>query len=206
MRKQASNLIGKLVVTGQEAVQGSSWQMREDIYKEHISADKVPERLPYAIQTTLVELPGWKRFELNTVVRCAGVTEGSMPSMLRRTFVVVYKAKFMDADYLKKSFPNHEAQGVFPRDPNLKDFLKSAPACITSRTRLWGYSSQYSAADCQQVLEDYVMNGGDEGSPTRWSGRRAACRQRLSRLSRVTWQQRSQRAPLLIHLLVTWRD
>ena len=40
--------------------------MREDIYKNNISADKVPERLPYAIDTALVELRGWKRFELNT--------------------------------------------------------------------------------------------------------------------------------------------
>jgi phage/plasmid-associated DNA primase len=69
MRKQAANLVGKIVVTGQESVQGSSRSMREDVYKKHISADKVPERLPYAIQTTLVELRGWKRFELNSLPR-----------------------------------------------------------------------------------------------------------------------------------------
>ena len=72
MRKQAANLVGKIVVTGQESVQGSRRPMREDIYIyiyiyiKHISADKVPERLPYAIHTALVELRGWKRFELNT--------------------------------------------------------------------------------------------------------------------------------------------
>ena len=47
MRKQAANIVGKIVVTGQESVQGSRRSMREDIYKKHISADKVPERLPY---------------------------------------------------------------------------------------------------------------------------------------------------------------
>ena len=49
MRKQAANIVGKIVVTGHESVQGSRRPMREDIYKKHISADKVPERLPYAI-------------------------------------------------------------------------------------------------------------------------------------------------------------
>ena len=67
MRKQAANIVNKLVVTGQEGVQGCTRGMREDVYKKHISADKVPERLPYATQTTLVELRGWKRFELNAL-------------------------------------------------------------------------------------------------------------------------------------------
>ena len=67
MRKQAASMVGKLVVTGQEGVQNARKGMREDIYKKHISADKVPERLPYAIQTTLVELRGLKRFELNSL-------------------------------------------------------------------------------------------------------------------------------------------
>lgn len=72
MRKQAANLVGKIVVTGQESVQGSRRPMREDIYKKHISADKVPERLPFAIHTALVELRGWKRFELNSVPKLLG--------------------------------------------------------------------------------------------------------------------------------------
>ena len=65
MRKQAASLLGRLVVTGQESVQGSRRSMREDVYKKHMSADKLPERLPYAIDTHLVELRGWKRFEIN---------------------------------------------------------------------------------------------------------------------------------------------
>ena len=72
MRKQAANLVGKIVVTGQESVQGSRRPTREDIYIKHISADKVPERLPLAIHTALVELRGWKRFELNTVPKLLG--------------------------------------------------------------------------------------------------------------------------------------
>ncbi|CAE7249566.1 EMB2076, partial [Symbiodinium sp. CCMP2592] len=62
-------MVGKLVVMGQEAVQNAKQGMREDIYKKHISADKVPERLPYAIQTTFVELRSLKRFERNSLPR-----------------------------------------------------------------------------------------------------------------------------------------
>ena len=67
-------LCGKLVTTGQEAVETSKG-MREDLYKKHLSADPVPCRMPYAIVTKLVELTGWKRFELNKVMRFTGVTE-----------------------------------------------------------------------------------------------------------------------------------
>ena len=69
MRKQAASLLGKLVVTGQESAQGSRKGMREDVYKKHMSADKLPERMPYAIETHLVELRGWKRFEFNALPR-----------------------------------------------------------------------------------------------------------------------------------------
>ena len=36
MTKQGASMVGKLVVTGQEAVQNAKQGMREDIYKKHI--------------------------------------------------------------------------------------------------------------------------------------------------------------------------
>jgi len=36
---------------------------------------KVPERLPYAILTRLVELLGWKRFEMNHPPKFTAVSE-----------------------------------------------------------------------------------------------------------------------------------
>lgn len=41
LRKQADSLIGRLVSTGQEAVETNKG-MREDLYKKHLSADPVP--------------------------------------------------------------------------------------------------------------------------------------------------------------------
>ena len=69
MRKQAANMVGKLVVTGQEGVQNAEKACARTCTRNASSADKVPARLPYAIQTTLVELRGLKRFELNSLPR-----------------------------------------------------------------------------------------------------------------------------------------
>ena len=61
LRKQGELLVGKLVVTGQEAVGGSKQGMREDLEKKHISADPIKARLPCSILTRLVELRGCKK-------------------------------------------------------------------------------------------------------------------------------------------------
>lgn len=47
LRKQAERLVGCVVVTGQEAVEGSDRKMREHLYKKHCSANPVAARLPY---------------------------------------------------------------------------------------------------------------------------------------------------------------
>ncbi len=163
LRKQADNLVGRLIVTGQETVEGSSRKMREDLYKKHVSGDPVPARLPYGIVTKLIELPGWKRLELNTLVKFAGVTEANFNSIYRRGWVMQYKARFMDADYLNNSFPDHESVGVFRRDPTLKDFLKSGPAIAATLRKLWGFLMQHSYNDCVSTIESYVVRGGDGG-------------------------------------------
>ena len=73
----------------------------------------------------------------------------------------------MDRDYLKKYIPNHIADGILPRDPTLKKFLHSGPAALSFLTRLWGFMNAYSADRCTQVIEDYVVHGGDEGATER---------------------------------------
>lgn len=55
LRKQADQLVGCVVVTGQEAVEASKGRMREDLFKKHISADPVPARMNYAIITKQVD-------------------------------------------------------------------------------------------------------------------------------------------------------
>ncbi|CAE7715294.1 unnamed protein product [Symbiodinium sp. CCMP2592] len=161
--ENAASLLGKLVVTGQESVQGSRKGMREDVYKKHMSVDKLPEHMPYAIETHLVELRGWKRFEFNTLPRFVGVNEETFDSMFRRSLAVRYKALFMDPEYIQQKIPDAESQGIFPKDPTLKDFLRSKPACLVTLRTMWQFARDHSAADCRNILENYVVGGMDEG-------------------------------------------
>ncbi|CAE7582461.1 unnamed protein product [Symbiodinium sp. CCMP2592] len=137
MRKQAANIVGKIVVTGQESVQGSRRPMREDIYKKHISADKVPE--------------------------FSGVTEETLNSMFRRTAVCKYKSVFVDAARIAGKEKLAAAHGIFPRDPTLKDFLRDGPACLVTLRCLWNYARSRTAFQCRDVLEKYAVRGGDGG-------------------------------------------
>ena len=89
LRKQAETLVGELIVTAQESVEGSSKSVRQDFYKKHMSADHVPARLPNGIFTKLVELVGWKLFEMNSLIKFAGVTNGNFDSIFRRGFATL---------------------------------------------------------------------------------------------------------------------
>ena len=87
MRKQGDSMAGHRVFTGQEAITNAKQKMREDLYKKLLSADPIAVRLPYAIVTKMVELTGWKRFELNMLISFGGVTEANFDSIMRRSCV-----------------------------------------------------------------------------------------------------------------------
>ena len=61
---------------------------------------------------------------MNQSLTFQGVTEETFPSMMRRTQVILLKARFVPADVLAKmSFPGSDAtpHGYFPSDNELKD-------------------------------------------------------------------------------------
>ena len=95
IRKQGENMAGSSVFTGQEAITTAKQKMREDLYKKLLSADPIAVRLPYAIVTKMVELTGWKRFELNMLISFGGVTESNFDSIMRRSCVASLKGKFV---------------------------------------------------------------------------------------------------------------
>merc|ERR1711983_246330 len=113
-RKQCEGLVGKLVVTGQEAPE-SNKGFRDDLYKKHVSGDPVACRSNYAIVTKMLSLHGFKRYELNRAISFSGVSEESFPSILRRSLVIQMKARFWSKNDIRHSCPNgdNEAQGVF---------------------------------------------------------------------------------------------
>ena len=116
MRKQSAHLFNKLVITGQEAVQGSHQKLRQHVFKKHISADPLPQRKNYSIDTHMIELIGLKRYELNNFFSLDGITEENVDSMLRRSAVTMYKSRFYNKEYIQRHVPNAAARGIFPKD------------------------------------------------------------------------------------------
>ena len=158
MRKQAETLVHKAVVTAQEAVEGCGHAMREDLYKKHMSADPIACRLPYAIVTKMVELIGWKRFELNELMKFVGCDETNWWSIMRRSLVIHFQGRFVNSMKINQlGGPAAAAKfGVFLMDNDLKSFLQSEPAAACLFKLVRGCMSDVSSSDMQQILDDYV--------------------------------------------------
>ena len=53
--------------------------------------------------------------------------------------------------------------GVFPKDPDLKQFLLSGPAILAALQIQNAFERQNSKEDCEHLIEDYAYWGGDRG-------------------------------------------
>ena len=53
------------------------------------------------------------------------VKEADIESIIRRSLVIKFRARFFPAVYLRDCLPDHEKYGIFARDPKLSDFLES---------------------------------------------------------------------------------
>ena len=123
-----------------------------------------------------MELTGWKRFETNRVIRFAGVTEDTFHSIFRRSLVIEYKARFYTEQHVLEhhsSIAAAAALGVFPRDPTLKDFLKSGPCVVASLRLLLGWMAEKTEQQRRETIENYAVHGGDGGLTE--ATMRAAC-------------------------------
>ena len=98
-----------MVITGQE-VPNTDKPLREDLYKKVMSGDPVAARLPNAILTKMVTLRGWKRFELNDIMKFHGVSEATFHSIMRRSLVINCKGRFVSAERLAQLPPG--VQGI----------------------------------------------------------------------------------------------
>ena len=77
-------------------------EKRDDFYKKHVSADPIAVRLPYAVVTKLVELKGWKRYEMNKLMTFAGTDGKSFDSIYRRSCVVMMNGQFVNNVVIRK--------------------------------------------------------------------------------------------------------
>ena len=73
LRKQVETFARCIVITGQEAPE-SAKKLHLDLFKKTMSGDGIAGRKPYGYTTKMFQLIGWKRLEVNRMLRFAGVT------------------------------------------------------------------------------------------------------------------------------------
>lgn len=115
------------------------------------------------MMTHMIEWTGFKRFELNQMIRFANVTEDNVNNILRRSLVIVFKSRCMDRLYIDEHHPDATTEGIFARDPDLKEKFKTDQAVAGLLRYLYAFWSHNSKQACLDMLEDYVTNGGDNG-------------------------------------------
>ena len=85
---------------------------------------------------------------------------------MRRALVWVAKGRFVDKESLHASYKDHELDGICLADPDLRTFVTSIPAIVVALVIQHGFESEYSEAQCQRLIEDYVKRGRGGGSMT----------------------------------------
>ena len=146
---------GCFILTAQEKPENAR-KMREDLFKKTMSADGIAGRRPYGMSTRMIELVGWKRYEVNSMVRFSGVTEKTFPSAHRRGFVWLPKARFIDGNFIANQYPDASMDGYFAKDDDLKSFLRSGP-CVAASLRLQhAFESTHDAQACRDLIEAYA--------------------------------------------------
>ena len=161
LRKQVESFVGCMILTGQECPE-TTRRMREDLYKKTMSADGISGRKPYGITTKMFELVGWKRIELNRMMRFQGVTCANFMSILRRSFVWTPKARFLDEEYLTNHYQDAAQDGIFPKNAQLRSLLQSGAAACTFLSLQHGFEKKHSRAQCEAMIEEWVINGADD--------------------------------------------
>jgi len=84
-----------------------------------------------------------------------------------------YRATFIDEVEFRAAPTDNARHGRFPRDQSLRDFLRSGPAVAATIKILWGFMSEKSGDMRVDLIEAYVLRGGDKGLA--WASMRLAC-------------------------------
>ena len=160
LRKQVETFARCVVITGQEAPE-SAKKLHLDLFKKTMSGDGVAGRKPYGFTTRMFQLIGWKRLEVNRMLKFAGVTPANFNSIFRRGFYWQAKARFHPPHVIARLHPDHELDGHFEADPTLKQFLSGAPAAAAGLRIQHAFEAVTGQQDCIDLIENYVA-GGDE--------------------------------------------
>ncbi len=81
---------------------------------------------------------------------------------IEMSLLIKIVARFFDAKYLTRCFPNHEDYGIVPRDPTLKTFLTSDVGIAAGIRVQFAFESLHGEEDCRSLIQEYLQ-GGDNG-------------------------------------------
>ena len=162
MRKQVEQLNGCCILTGQESP-GTNRRLREDLFKKFASADGISGRKPYGFKTRMIHCIGWKRLEANRMFSFTQVDKKKFNAIMRRSLVWRVKARFEDPQVIANTYEDIYKDGIFARDPDLHDFLTSSPAAAAGLQLQHAFEAEHSKQQCLDIIEDYVVFGGDSG-------------------------------------------
>ena len=161
--KQAEHLSCNFILTGQETPTGARG-IKEDLYKRFITGEPVAARRPYGHETLMLRIVGWKRLEANRHLSFTGVTEHNFNSILRRSFVYLINARFVEASHLTDAkYQDHRLDGIYPSDPELHHFVVSSPAVGAAIRKQHAFESLHSQAECLRLIDAYCNQAGDLG-------------------------------------------
>ena len=111
---------------------------------------------------------GWKRLEVNTLLKFSNVTPANFGSIYRRGLVWRAQGTFIERSILEQHHKEAHVDGVFPCDDELRNFLVSPPAVAAGMAIQHGFEEQHNASSCRQMIENYVVKGGDHGLTEKW--------------------------------------
>ena len=157
LRKQLESFAASWILTAQEKPETHK-SFREDLYKKMVSADDLAGRKPYGYVTRMLRVTGWKRIETNQLMSFRGVSERNFNSILRRSLVWRPQAIFIDAEELA-AYPDAGSDGIFPKDPSLRQFLESGAAIAASLRLQLGFEMEHSRSDCRKLIEAAAAEG-----------------------------------------------
>ncbi len=91
------------------------------------------------------------------------VNKHNFNAIMRRCLVWRVKARFEDPHVIEAAYTDIHRDGVFRKDPDLANFLTSPPAVAAGLQLQHAFEAEHSKQDCIDMIENYVVWGGDGG-------------------------------------------
>jgi len=153
--EQAEQLRGARVVTVQDLPEAMTQKLRVDIFEKLAAAEGVFTRLSCAPETNRACIAGLKRMELSSPLRFPHVNERCFDNVFRRSAFIRMKSTFIDRERYDreiKSAADGSRDGIFAREADLGDFLKSGPGVLAGLIAQHGFECSHTQDRCHRTL------------------------------------------------------